>query len=280
MINKFINYFRASIKRKIARRVTKEYPARVDVFNLKEWGKVEFANWENPLVEPITLTYEMVQFFKKFIKAGDLVIDIGANIGDTTVPMALCAGAPGMAIGFDPNPFVFKVLEKNASLNKDKTNILAFQNAISVDEEEFYFVSSEASFGNGGISKTAQSPHGKFVHPKKVKGINLENFLEKNFKERLDKFSFIKIDTEGYDKEIIKSISGLIEKYKPVIVAECFASLSSEEKMELYDVIKQHGYDIYYFSDFDINAEIKKLDNRNDITKWHETINIYGVPVS
>lgn len=275
-----LNYFKESFRRKKARRITQEYPAKIYSFDLKDEGKIEFANWDNPLLSPKTVSQEMVDFFKKFIKKGDLVIDIGANIGDTTVPMALAAGNSGITLGFDPNPYVFNILKINASLNKEKQNIIPLLNAISVKEEDFYYVSSEASFSNGAISPTKDSKHGKFIYPNKIKGINLLQFLEKNYKEKLNDFSFIKIDTEGYDKEIIKSIYDLIEKYKPTIVAESFGDSSPEEKVELYNVIEQHGYDIFYFEDFDINAKIIKLENSHEITNWKKTINIYAVPRS
>ena len=275
-----LNYFKESFRRKKARRITQEYPAKIYSFDLKDEGKIEFANWDNPLLSPKTVSQEMVDFFKKFIKKGDLVIDIGANIGDTTVPMALAAGNSGITLGFDPNPYVFNILKINASLNKEKQNIIPLLNAISVKDEDFYYVSSEASFSNGAISPTKESKHGKFIYPNKIKGINLLQFLEKNYKEKLNDFSFIKIDTEGYDKEIIKSIYDLIEKYKPTIVAESFGDSSPEEKVELYNVIEQHGYDIYYFEDFDINAKIIKLENSHEITNWKKTINIYAVPRS
>jgi FkbM family methyltransferase len=206
------------------------------------------------------------------------VIDIGANIGDTTVPMAICAGASGIALGFDPNPYILKILEKNASLNKDKTNIIPVPFAISEREEEFYFVSSEASFGNGGISPTPESKLGRFVYPDKIKGVNLEKYLEQNYPDRLSGFSFIKIDTEGYDKEIIKSIRSLLIRCKPAIVAESYGKSSNEEKIELYEVIEQMGYEIFYFEDFNIKARVEKLSQKNDITKFRKTINIYAVP--
>ncbi len=271
------NYFRQSFARKRARRVTQEYPARIDTFDIENLGKIEFANWENPLVKTFAITSEMVAFFRQFIKEGDLAIDIGTNIGDTTVPMALCAGASGLTLGFDPNPFVYKILQKNASLNKGKMNIVPVNYAISTNEEEFYFISSEASFANGGISPTEESAHGKFVWKEKIKGVNLKKFLEANYNDRLNRFSFVKIDTEGYDKEIIKSASDILSIYKPVIVAESFGKASDEAKIELYDVIERLGYDIYYFEDFSINAKVEKLNSKTDITKWKQTINVYAI---
>lgn len=277
-LRQMLNYFRASLRRKIARRITKEYPPKINIYDLKDVGRVEFANWTNPLVSPLQLSADMTAFFRQFIKPGDLAIDIGANIGDTTVPMALCAGAKGLTLGFDPNPYVFKILEVNASLNKDKTHIIPLPFAISQKEEEFYFISSEASFGNGAISPTKESTHGKFIHSQKIKGVNLKKFLEENYKEWLSKFSFIKIDTEGYDKEIIKSIKDLLSECKPVIIAESFGKASNPAKIELYEVIEQLGYDIYFFEDFNINAQVKKLVDKNEITAYKKTINIYALP--
>jgi FkbM family methyltransferase len=272
------NYLKSSFRRKIARRFTKEYPPKVDSFDITGIGTLEFANWDNPLVTPVQIDSNMITFFQKFIKEGDLVIDIGANIGDTTVPMAVAAGASGLTLGFDPNPYVFKILQKNASLNKDKTNIEPVPYAISVREEEFYFISSEASFSNGGIAPTKDSKHGKFIYPDKIKGVNLKEFLEKNYKERLSKFTFIKIDTEGYDKEIVKSIRDLITAYKPTIIAESFGKATNADKEELYEVIEQLGYDIYYFEDFNIEATVQKLNHKNDMIGYKQTINIYATP--
>ena len=273
-----INYIKKALRRKKARRVTQIYPFRIDKFNLEREGLIEFANWENPLIEPKDVTQSQVDFFGKFIQKGDFVIDIGANIGDTTVPMALAAGKEGLTLGFDPNPYVFTILEANAKLNKDKANILPVLNAISTKEEEFYFISSEATFANGGISPTKESIHGKYICPDKIKGVNLFDFLKKNHKDRLNKLSFIKIDTEGYDKEILKSIADLILEYKPNIVAESFGKSSNEAKKELFDVISKHGYRLFYFEDFTMEAETQEIKTAQEMTLWKKTMNIYAIP--
>ncbi len=272
------NYFKKYFRRRKARRITQEYPGKIELFKLETEGSIDFANWDNPLAPRMDITQARVDFFKKFIKKGDLVIDIGANFGDTTVLMALAAGSTGITLGFEPNPFAFKILKKNTDLNREKMNIIPLPYAITMREEELYYISSEASFANGGISPTKESKHGKFIYPDKIRGINLNEFLEHEYPEKIRDLSFIKIDTEGYDKEIIKSISGLIEKYKPVIIAESFGKSSADDKEELFTVITGHRYDIFYFEDFDINAGIIKLESKHDLSKWRKTINIYAVP--
>ena len=268
----------ASFARKKARRVTREYPPVVDTYDMGRHGQIEFANWSNPLAPRITLNASVVDFFGQFIKEGDLAIDIGANIGDTTVPMALCTGTTGVTLGFDPNPYVFKILEKNASLNAGKYVIHPQNYAISTHDQEYFFISSEASYANGGISPTAESRHGRFVHPQKVRGVQLKSFLERHYADRMSRLSFIKVDTEGYDKEIIKSIGDLLQACKPVLVAESFGKASDAAKAELFDVIAVNGYDIWYFEDFDINAKVEKMETASDLVKFRHTVNVFARP--
>lgn len=273
-----LEYLKNTFRKKIARRITREYSTKTVVFNLAQEGRVEFTNWDNPLVRPFEIKQGMVDFFKQFIRPGDLAIDIGANIGDTTVPMSLAAGPEGLTLGFDPNPFVYKILQQNALLNRDKTNIQTHPFAITVNEEEFYFISSEASFANGGISKTRESIHGKFIQPGKIMGVNLKKFLEQKYPDQLKKLSFIKIDTEGYDKEIIRSISDLIDGSHPVLIAEVFKKSSPQEKGELFDLIHGHRYDLFYFEDFDIGARVVPVKTREELSKFKKTINVYALP--
>lgn len=269
-------YFIKSFKRKIARRFTKKYPFRIDTFDLEKYGKVRFANWENPLVHNFTISMNNVSFFEKFLKEGDLAIDIGANIGHTTTSMALATGKEGLTIGFDPNPYVFEVLVENAKLNPDKTNIVTYNYAITDNDGDFYYNSSEASFNNGGISTQKDNFHGKFSLETKIKGVNLESFLASNHADKLNDLKLIKIDTEGYDKEIIRSIANLLAKYKPVVITECFGENSPEEKFEQYELLKSLGYTLYYFSDFVANAEIVRIDKKEDMLKWKH-FDLYGV---
>jgi len=263
-----VNYFINSIKRKIARRFTKKYPIRIDQFAIAGIGTIKFANWENPLVEKKIISVENIDFFKKFISEGDFAIDIGANIGQMTIQIAIATGTKGLTLGFDPNPYVFEVLSENIKLNPEKTNIVAHNVAITEKEEEFYYASSEASFNNGGISSIKENRHGKFSLDTKVKGVHLESFLDKEYPDFISKLKLIKIDTEGYDKEIIKSITNLLKRYKPVVITECFEKNTTKEKFEQFELLKSLGYQLYYFSDFTSNAEIIPINVKEDMMKW------------
>lgn len=192
------------------------------------------------------ITNDQYQFYTQFIREGDLAVDIGANIGDTTVPMSLSAGNKGLVLGFECNPVIYSIPEVNEQLNPEKTHIKAVPYAISETEEEFFYNSSEGSMSNGGISREAKNNHGKYGLNQKVKSVNLERFLEKEYPEWISKLSFIKTDTEGHDLIILKSIDSLIRKTRPVILAECFKRASKEEREEIYTMFMRLNYQIYH----------------------------------
>jgi FkbM family methyltransferase len=270
------NYFIQSFKRKMARRVFKKYPTVISTFNLEKTGPVEFANWSNPLVLEKDITQAKVDFFKNLAPEGSMCIDIGANIGEHTVSMALAVGKSGMVLSFDPNPIVFDILKANSELNTHLTNIKPFNCAISETDSEYYYNSSEASFSNGGISIEKENNHGKFQLDQKIKGVNLDTFLHQYFEQDLSKLRLIKVDTEGYDKEILKSIAPVISQYKPVIIAECFPKLNTEERIDLFNTIAKHGYDLYYFRDIDRIDDTVKI-TADDMNKWKH-FDIYAIP--
>jgi tRNA G37 N-methylase Trm5 len=137
------SYLKDSFARKKARRVFQNFGYRIDSFQLKEEGKVEYANWLNPLLQPKKVTQEEVDFFKSIIRKDSLVIDIGANTGDLTVPIALAAGSKGLVIAVDPNTQVFAILAANAQLNRDKTNIVPLQYAAIYRQTLLLFAEKE-----------------------------------------------------------------------------------------------------------------------------------------
>jgi len=267
------DYFRNSFARKKARRLFKNYPSEKKTFSLESDGYVEFAVWKNPLVKEKEITHSEVSFFRKFIKPGGLSIDIGANIGDTTVPISLATGKKGLTIGFEPNPHIFEIFKINATLNPDKTNIVAAPFAITDEEGDFFYQSSEASLSNGNIAKEISSGYSL---QGKIKGIRLEDFLKEKYPEWLPKLSFIKVDVEGYDKTVLESIQSLLKKYKPTIIAECFQKTTKEYRYGLYDFLTGIGYELHYFSAFDEEAETERL-HKEDMTK-RKHFDFFAIP--
>jgi len=228
----------------------KAYEFRIVDFQLLHDGKVQYAQWLHPGEEIHEVRQENVNFYRKYFKSGDFVIDIGANEGDTTVPMALAAGKDGLTLALEPNPHVFKVLEANAKLNPTNTNIVPLNFAATSHDGEFTFGSGDPSYGNGGIVGFTHNQARNVRYQFQVTGKNMENYLRQNYANDLKRLTFIKIDAEGYDKEIIKTITGLIQEFRPILVTECFGPSTAAEKKELHELLTGLNYDVYRLRDF------------------------------
>jgi FkbM family methyltransferase len=267
------------IKRKIAKHklmtTRQEFGYELKSYQLEGYGEIKYAHWLNPFSYNMVVSNETLDFYKKFISQGDFVIDIGANIGDTGLPMGLAAGSKGTVLALEPNPYTFKILEVNTGLNKDKINIIPLPYAATEEDGEFFYSASEASFNNGGVSKTQSKLHSKYELETKIKGINLEKLLRNDYEHLLNSLSCIKVDTEGYDKDIILSLDGIIKEFKPSIIFEIFQKLGKSDRFELFDFLHANGYSMFKFEEFSLNVPVKKII-RDDMSRWR-WMNVYAL---
>lgn len=222
-----------------------EFGTKLAHFQLAREGQVDFAQWQHPKERGCEITQTQVDRLRQFIRPGDTVLDIGAYTGDTTVPMALAAGPAGYTLAFEPNPYVFKVLTKNALLNREKTHIVPFNFAATAQNGSFTFHYSDASYCNGGfLSRINRRDHGH-EHALEVQGKNLATWLRCEYPAELQRLSYIKIDAEGYDRHVIASIADIIREHRPTIQCEVYKRLDASERNALFDLISSLGYNVF-----------------------------------
>ena len=201
------------------------------------------------------LSQESVDFnidsFKKIIPQDSTVLDIGAHSGYFSLIFGECVGKNGKVIAFEPNPQVFKNLLINRE-NNPHLNILAYELACTKENKKYTFNYSDPNIYKDGVNggyfdELSSKDKIKDFHyyQIEVNGVNLDDFLNKNHKSDLDKIKFIKIDAEGYDKEIIKTLSPVISNSHPVIMVEAFRNLSGEEVKDFYNTLNNLDYLIY-----------------------------------
>ena len=271
-----------ALRKKKLKKEFHEYGTVVETFQVGIDGEVKVAQWKHPFYHPLKLDTGLVSFYREFIKPGDFAIDIGAHAGDTTIPMALAAGKSGNVLALEPNKYVYRVLEENAQLNTDKTNILPLCIAATAEDGVFSFNYSDASFCNGGFLSEREITDRHHKYTLEIQGRNLDQLLRKDYAPFLSKLSFIKVDAEGYDKEIIKNLSSIIIDFHPYILSECNQYLLQAEREELFDAMSAGGSTLYQIgldqsraSDFrSVNKEPLK---RSDMMK-HEHYDILAVP--
>ena len=194
--------------------------------------------WQGDWEVTSLFTKEILNNLSKIINPNSTVIDIGAHTGNMSIAYSLFASK---VFSFEPNPATFEVLEKNSQLNP---NIQPFNYAISDEEGALEFHYSDFGFCNGGFATRTDFGIGVTGHkvPIDVYAINLENFLED---KEVGDVSLIKIDAEGHDKDILKTLTNIINKHKPSLITEIYDGLSPDEITDLLNTIHSLGYKAY-----------------------------------
>lgn len=139
------------------------------------------------------------------LRGGGVAIDIGAHMGDSTLPMALLANR---TIAFEPNPLVYASLTANARLNP-ALNIEAHNLGISSSKGVLTFSYGGKELCNGGVTGAGGSTAGSQSVQLPVEPLG--PFLERTYgAELVSQIRYIKTDAEGYDAEIVDSIVPLV----------------------------------------------------------------------
>jgi FkbM family methyltransferase len=139
-----------------------------------------------------------VRVFRAFVRAGDTVLDIGANIGDLTVPLAQIVGEQGRVFAFESHAATFNVLCGNLALN-GISNVRPI-NAFVADSDQ---VDTSGPWGRYGfVSEIWSAP------------IMAIDALD------LQACAFIKVDVDGKELEVLRSGRETITRFRPIVYFE------------------------------------------------------------
>lgn len=204
--------------------------------------------------------YRTIQLFKKYVKKGDTVIDIGANIGLTSIFFSTIASN---VFSFEPNPIAFELLEHNLKTN-DITNVECYNIGVGNENKKSTITHYADNMSGGYVSehhKINQNDHA-------TSDITLA---------RLDDIEWIKdfgcnlmkIDVEGYECEVIKGAKNLIEQYKPIIILEfngkCIKMHNDDDLTLFFDTLRQYFPVLYAVEWIKDKIVIKDLYNNDDV---------------
>ena len=252
----------------------KKFGHEIIDLDLDKNTSIQWAWWKNPRarVLPRLKDYNTL---KKFINPGDLVIDLGAHVGDTTLPQALAAGKDGLSIALEPNPATFNVLDANSALNKDKTNIIAINAAAMPNDGEFIFQYNDPSLVNGGYQKGISIFRHASFFKITVKGINLSDYLIDNYPDRLNRFTFLKTDLEGGDYQAFLTLKEIIKSQMPIIQSEINGVMTIETRNSYIDDLESMQYKVYRLK----GATIDELEALTpSMVNSDSTFDIFAIP--
>lgn len=199
--------------------------------------------------------YEYHYYIKNLINEGDVVIDIGANLGYYSILMSSWVGKSGVVYSVEPIALYNKIFNEKACKRK---NIVLYPYALGKEEKDVTLVCSP----NVGYLRTGL-PH---VYDSRRDGnIQTQEFtfdarmkIPSKLFSSIERLDYIKCDIEGFEYVVLSDMENIIDKFRPVVQVEVWG----ENEEPVKNLFKKLGYISHKLQDGLLTSDeevIKKL---------------------
>jgi FkbM family methyltransferase len=204
---------------------------RLIVDGTSQTGRIAYATGD---YEPRT-----TRIMRALIKAGDTVVDVGANIGYFTIVGARATGPAGHVEAFEPVPEIRRALGANLQLNAI-TNVTVHDQALSdrTGTTHFYLAPQEDS----GLGSLRQLDNGVTID---VQQVSFDDWWQQR-----SRVAVIKIDVEGGELLVLRGMKQCLQRDRPDILLEVTDSYlhglgtSADELIELLLAADYRVYEV------------------------------------
>lgn len=205
------------------------------------------------------------------IKEKTDVLDIGANNGAMSLFFAKEFSTCNIH-SFEPTTYAYKKFQKNLELNPKLANRI-FPNLAFVSNSEVKIENPQTYSSwplNSDVDKH-QTHGGVLKNNSEASTISVDKYCQEN---KLN-VSFIKIDTDGYEFDVLRSATNTLKQMRPIVIFEAGLYIFEERKINFKDIIEFfniHNYEI-------LTTKGKRVDiyNYNKIIPKFSTIDILAI---
>lgn len=146
------------------------------------------------------------------VPRGGVCIDVGGNFGQFASYLARAAGPEGVVHSFEPltyNGRMFQGVMRRMKL----TNVVFYPYAVGAKGGTLRIAVTARNTGEAHVSDAGEE----------VEVVTLDEWGA-----HLGRLDFIKIDVEGFELDVLRGASGLLQRFRPAIV--CEVTVFSEER--------------------------------------------------
>ena len=235
----------------VSKQIEKARKKGFDNWHLLNYGIKMYVDPTDPhllsMVEGKDPEQNVKEIFYENICPGDIVIDVGANIGDYTLLACTKVGTSGKILSFEPLSETFLTLERNLQLN-EFTNCGYFQKAIGEKPSLANLYKNNLS---GTMGHLDSSLNGKnLIKKEKIEVTTIDDVLTS---QHIDVVNMIKIDVEGFEHEVLLGClqSFKENKIKKIMCEVHYKYLESKRKSAetIYDLLREHNFTITQISE-------------------------------
>ncbi len=149
-----------------------------------------------------------ISLLRKYIKKGDTVIDIGANIGYYAAMLSNCVGENGKVHCFEPDVSNFTHLEKATKAYK---NIIINNKAVGPKTEKLKIYTSKEL----NVDHRTYQPedYDKVIE---IDAVSIDDYFAVAGPVEVQKVDFIKMDIQGFEMQAIQGMTKTLSNNKNI----------------------------------------------------------------
>jgi len=210
------------------------------------------------------ISREEVDLYRQILQPSMTALEVGANIGVHTIPLARCVGPGGRVVAFEPQRIVFQMLCANVALNA-LANVVTHQAAVGRETGTVMVPAVDylqpgnfggVSLGAGGSGET-------------VRVVTIDSL-------ELSACHFIKIDVEGMERDVIEGAADTIRRFRPRLYIE---NDRREKSQALIGQLLDLDYRLYWHLPRLFSAD-NFFGRKENLFENVVSVNMIGIPRS
>lgn len=186
------------------------------------------------------------EFLNRFLRPGDVFVDVGANIGLFTLIAAERAGPQGKVLSFEPTAKTFGRLVENVRLN-NFNNVECLKLAVS--ESRGHVQLSQCGDGRDAWNSLATPVLDSSFRTELVEAVDWDEFARE--RDLVGSVTMMKIDVEGWESRVLAGGKQFFSRSDaPVLQVEFTdeaAGAAGSSCRALYDCLQSYGYKMFLY---------------------------------
>lgn len=184
---------------------------------------------------------------RKWVRPGSTVLDVGANIGAHSLPLAQLVGPSGRVLSFEPTDYAYRKLRRNLDLNPELTArittfhcFLAGQDDVSVPDSIY------SSWPLTEQDDLHAKHQGQAMPTNKARARSIDGVLAEMGNPAVQ---LVKLDVDGFETEVLRGATELLRDSRPVFLMELSPYVLDERGSSLEELLAcfaPHNYRFYH----------------------------------
>ena len=177
----------------------------------------------------------LMALIRRHVSAGDVCLDVGANVGASVLALAQAVGDTGRVHAFEPAPPNLQRLRHNLALNPAlERRVTLHPVGLSDQPGRLFWRNEPGNPGNGFLGDTGEH---------EVTVTTLDQRLEEAGVTRAD---FMKVDVEGMELKVFRGGRRSLETLRPCLYFETLTRFERSAGGGLFSEIEQFLRDLNY----------------------------------